>query len=337
MPNGNRLVPNLGIALREFDIGREQALQAQQRNVLAQAGQLAGQGDFAGAAQAAFQGGNIAAGTQFANLGLQEQQREIDTIARLAAGATTPELKAQAAQTVAQRFGEQKGREFLNTPNQILINDARSANEIIAQRFREQQAAQQQQAQREAGKFTTPAETTRQKEEIKARTKETAELRGRARGATSFKKKVQRIRDLINANRPSASRPDAPDLAAAAFGPIAGTETAQTALAATGIQPETVRLQQQLRALLADLELDVARFKLKGQGQVTEAERKIARDTLPSLTVRDPETALRILDGLEGEADATIQSAQTPGEAATPLADTPMQTTPGGIQFRIVQ
>lgn len=164
-------------------------------------------------------------------------------------------------------------------------------------------------------KFKSKAQIEGEKTQAKEEAKATQERVGRAEGAKSFLQKVQRVREFINAG----GNPD--DL----FGPFQGGPVGRFFGGMAGSDAE--RKRTALQAMLRDLELDLVRFKMKGQGQITEAERAIARETLPQLTNMDAASALQILDGLSSEAQSTIDTgAGMPQPSGTP----PPQAIPDG-------
>ncbi|NQX96147.1 MAG: hypothetical protein HRT64_14740 [Erythrobacter sp.] len=101
------------------------------------------------------------------------------------------------------------------------------------------------------------------------------------------------------------------------FGPIQGSDAYRYVPDTTWLTGERgtdMAAQDLYKGELSNLELDVAKMKLKGQGQVTEAERKIARDTLGGLTVADKATASSILSNTTKEAEAIVLDALRKGE-----------------------
>lgn len=101
------------------------------------------------------------------------------------------------------------------------------------------------------------------------------------------------------------------------FGPVQGSDAYRFVpdiSFITGVRGTDMAAQDRYKGLMSDLELDVAKMKLKGQGQVTESERKIARDTLGGLTVADKKTARDVLQTTAKEAKATIVDALQKGE-----------------------
>lgn len=110
-------------------------------------------------------------------------------------------------------------------------------------------------------------------------------------GATSFLEKTARLRELLKKSG---------DIT----GPIEGSGVGQWFGKVLGTEDSSSR--DTVAAQIADLELDIAKMKLKGQGQVTESERKIARSTLPSLT-NNPDANEKILESLEKEAKGILK------------------------------
>jgi hypothetical protein len=131
----------------------------------------------------------------------------------------------------------------------------------------------------------------RKAQENKAETEK--ERQTNAEGAQGFVQKVDRLEALIKEGGEDA------------FGPAQGGSYNRAAGAFFGTKTEQTR--QQIDAVLRDLELDVAKMKLKGQGTVTETERRIAKETLPTLQTMDTKTALNILAGLRQEATGILQ------------------------------
>lgn len=130
-------------------------------------------------------------------------------------------------------------------------------------------------------------------EQQKAKAETEKERQTNAEGAQGFLDKVNRLEKLIGEGGKDA------------FGPVQGSSLNRSAGAFFGTGTE--RTRQQIDAVLKDLELDVAKMKLKGQGTVTETERRIAKETLPTLQTMDPQTALQILSGLKQEASGVLQ------------------------------
>lgn len=131
-------------AFEGFREGRQFAQDRENRNAILKAGQAAASGDFNAASSEAFKGGQLQAGAQFRALGLDEQKREVDQIARLAVAADTPEKMQQAAQAIAQKFGPERAREFLSTPREQLIAEAETVSKQLGRQFQEQQARRAQ-------------------------------------------------------------------------------------------------------------------------------------------------------------------------------------------------
>lgn len=332
------------------------------RNALLEIGQAAQGGDLGAAADVAFQRGQPDVGARL--LQLAQSQRNVES----QIGARNVALQAQQASLENQRLLRERlvGGGGQAQPSGIAAGDQRAALAGQPVRFsgpavREAQPAQAtgsgggifnglspQDRQTVENLFLAGDEagavklandirrnpTFQEKERIKRDEKQAAELRGRAQGARSFLNKIGRIKGLIT---------EAGD---DAFGPIQGSEIGQFAGRVFGTDVQ--RIRERITAQLRDLELDVARFKLKGQGQVTEAERAIAKETLPALTTIDAATALQILDNLENEAretisagggQATVAPQSAPAAPIAPPASAPQQAgqgiTSSGIRFRV--
>jgi hypothetical protein len=119
-------------------------------------------------------------------------------------------------------------------------------------------------------------------------------------GAQGFKEKVGKVRSLINE-------------IGSETGPIEGNTAYQFGARVGGTKTQDKR--DRLKSLLADLELDVAKMKLKGQGAVTEAEREIARSTLPKLT-NNLDANLSILQDLESQANSILKTGGMDNQSA---------------------
>lgn len=124
-------------------------------------------------------------------------------------------------------------------------------------------------------------------------------------GSLSFLTKISRADQVMH------------DMTDNDFGPVQGSEAYRFVpdiSFITGVRGTDMAAQDRYKGLMSDLELDVAKMKLKGQGQVTESERKIARDTLGGLTVADKATAREVLQTTAKEAKATLVDALQKGE-----------------------
>jgi hypothetical protein len=119
-----------------------------------------------------------------------------------------------------------------------------------------------------------------------------------AEGSEAYLRKLARLREKISGRD---------DL----FGPLQASGPNRFFANIKGTDAEKAR--QRVEADLADMELDVAKLKLKGQGAVSEAERSIAKATLPKLANADSATALQILDQLEVEARENLAIAAQKG------------------------
>lgn len=125
----------------------------------------------------------------------------------------------------------------------------------------------------------------------KAKADRISSLKANAEGAQGFLRKVAKIEKTLKELGSDS-------------GPLQGSDTGQLlgGILNTSAQQKRDLLQSQL----ADLELDVAKMRLKGQGQVTDSERKIARDTLPKQK-NNPEPNLAIIGDLKQEATQILQ------------------------------
>lgn len=135
MPPINIAVPDVRNALFGYRQGSQDAQERTNRNALLRAGQAAAGGDYKGAASAAFGAGDLASGSRFLSLGNEEQKREIDTLARLAYSADTPQKLQAAAVRVGELFGPEKAQEFMSTPREQFISEAQSISEMISQKI----------------------------------------------------------------------------------------------------------------------------------------------------------------------------------------------------------
>lgn len=135
-------------------------------------------------------------------------------------------------------------------------------------------------------------------------------------GAQEFLAKSKDLRSLLQKQNPDGSfaydkngNPIAKEGADDIFGKIQGSPLGQ------GIQnftnSDASARRDQVENQLSNLELSVAQMKLKGQGQITDAERAIARNTLPKFTNVDASTALKNLDQTEAEAKRILGKSQT--------------------------
>lgn len=123
-------------------------------------------------------------------------------------------------------------------------------------------------------------------------------------GAIGFLTKAGRSQELLE------------DMTDADFGPVQGSDVYRYVPGTSFVMGTDMGAQDRYKGAQSELELDVAKMKLKGQGQVTEAERKIARDTLGGLTVADKKTASDILKNTSKEAKLIIAEALRHGDIA---------------------
>lgn len=84
-----------------------------------------------------------------------------------------------------------------------------------------------------------------------------------------------------------------------AIGPFYASTINRTIGGSFGTEAE--KLRQDYEAAAKHLELTQARIMMKGQGQITENERKILQMTLPRLDAADPATGLRTLEMLRND------------------------------------
>lgn len=82
---------------------------------------------------------------------------------------------------------------------------------------------------------------------------------------------------------------------------------------ATGIlRTDAEKMRQEYEATAKELELAQAQIKMKGQGAITEGERKILAFTLPRLDAADPQTGLTTLQGLRDQFAGAQQADRLP-------------------------
>jgi hypothetical protein len=85
--------------------------------------------------------------------------------------------------------------------------------------------------------------------------------------------------------------------------------------------PSAVGRKEALQGDLSDLELDLVKAKMKGQGTITETERAIARQTLPNLKNVDAETAANILRAREAEAKRILKITEIYNSSGMPYSE----------------
>jgi hypothetical protein len=141
-----------------------------------------------------------------------------------------------------------------------------------------------------------------------------ADRAGRVEGAKAFLQKVGRVEAQIGtADEKGNFVSGNEDL----FGPVQSNQYWRQAAAFFGTDAESARTT--LESNLSDLELDVARMKLKGTGPISNEERLIARRTLPQLSNQDARTAWNTLQQRKAEALDIIKgdNALPPSEVTT--------------------
>lgn len=146
--------------------------------------------------------------------------------------------------------------------------------------------------------------TEKNKQDAKQKATYEANLRLNREGAAGTVAKVNRLRQLWDELPPDA------------FGPVAAS--APNANYLRSIDDPIQAKRDEIQSLLSDLELDVAKSKMRGQGQITEAERAIARATLPELS-RSKATGYAIMDRLLGDANNILGYGGTDMGAQPPV------------------
>lgn len=120
------------------------------------------------------------------------------------------------------------------------------------------------------------------------------------------------------------------------IGPISASNPSRLIGGVLGRQSEILR--QDYEAAASELQLMKANISLKGQGQVSDAERKLLSLTLPRLDAADPGTGLRTLRQMkmimsEIKNQAPASSAQAAPAATQPTtAAVPTSPTTGPVQ-----
>lgn len=93
------------------------------------------------------------------------------------------------------------------------------------------------------------------------------------------------------------------------IGPLSASSANRFFAGMAGTNAE--KLRQEYEAAAKNLELTQAQLKMKGQGAVTESERKILQLTLPRLDAADPATGLKTLKDMYDLAQREYSAAQT--------------------------
>lgn len=177
--------------------------------------------------------------------------------------------------------------------------------------------AQQQQSQRIAESGLTP-------EEYKAQQTAQSENIKNADAALSVKDKVAQIRSLLTGNK---------DITGSITGAnIPFTEVAPFQSVGRLFNTENQQNRDLAKSLISSLEADLTKLKMKGQGQITEGERAIIRNSLPNLS-QEPETIDKILSALEREADATLSKAGIGDNSNKPQESQRLQYDPTTDSF----
>ena len=90
-----------------------------------------------------------------------------------------------------------------------------------------------------------------------------------------------------------------------AIGPVSASNVMRGAQGVLGMESEIQR--QNFEAAAKELELLQAQIKMKGQGTITEGERRILQLTLPRLDAADPSTGLQTLRGFRQQLQSAIE------------------------------
>lgn len=118
-----------------------------------------------------------------------------------------------------------------------------------------------------------------------------------------------------------------------AIGPIQSSEAWRTTQSVAGAKSEILR--QEYEAAAKELELMQAQIKMKGQGAITESERRILALTLPRLDAADPETGLKTLKMLRQQLNAAIEKPERI-KARGSEEQTPVQTQAPASKPKVV-
>jgi hypothetical protein len=94
-------------------------------------------------------------------------------------------------------------------------------------------------------------------------------------------------------------------LLGSSIGPMSASGVSRTIQGAIGTQSEIQR--QNFEAAAKELELLQAQIKMKGQGAITEGERRILQMTLPRLDAADPSTGLETLRTFRQQLQSAIE------------------------------
>ncbi|WP_053080308.1 hypothetical protein [Methylobacterium variabile] len=104
------------------------------------------------------------------------------------------------------------------------------------------------------------------------------------------------------------ARPNA--LGATALGPLNASVPNRFIGGVFGVNSEKMR--QEYEAAAKDLELAKAQITMKGQGSITDSERRLLALTLPRLDAADPTVGLRTLRDLRGQFERTLSRERLP-------------------------
>lgn len=143
-------------------------------------------------------------------------------------------------------------------------------------------------------------------------------------GAQGFLKRVSSVRRIMDEAVQAGVDPD--DL----FGPLqSGEGIAGSLVRGTSqlVGTDAEKFRRRLEREFANMELDVAKMKLKGQGQITESERAIAKQTIPGLSLPDSGAAEAVLADIEAEANSILGGSEPIEEIAEESKDGPPDGT----------
>ncbi|WP_156311741.1 hypothetical protein [Methylobacterium platani] len=97
---------------------------------------------------------------------------------------------------------------------------------------------------------------------------------------------------------------------ASGIGPMNASTLNRTIGGAFGASNE--KLRQEYEAAAKELELAQAQIKLKGQGSITDSERRLLALTLPRLDAADPQTGLTTLQAMRGQFERALSADRLP-------------------------
>jgi len=119
---------------------------------------------------------------------------------------------------------------------------------------------------------------------------------------------------------------------AGGIGPLNASTLNRTIGGALGANNE--KLRQEYEAAAKDLELYKAQISMKGQGAITEGERRLLALTLPRLDAADPQTGLRTLRDLRGQFERAMSADRLPSYGQGGGQPAPTSAPSGDMQQR---